>query len=358
MLSNSPNSQIYYCHTCKQQCHPSSEEFKCENCHGTFIEEIENIPHRNNFFNNNSGINFNQNFNSQNNLNSGLLNYTRSNRNQRRSSSQQPNSHMRTSPRIISFNLMGNESPNYLNYPFQHVSPTNRNFAEIFGSPLNSGITNNPILNLLLTNSNPLGNFFSRYQPGDRQYENLLNYIMTNDPNHYGTPPASEDKVNNLKREEVTENQMNKYKDKECTVCKDNYKVNETVVYMPCNHNFHNDCLIPWLKIHNSCPVCRYQIKTDDKDYEAKKEQNRSILRRVSENSIESELPEIIQPRSNSSTNVLNSITNEVIPVNESIEVNNSSNSNIRNNARPSLFSRITGNFTNYHIYDNHTDTI
>ncbi len=42
---------------------------------------------------------------------------------------------------------------------------------------------------------------------------------------------------------------------------------------MPCEHHFHKDCLIPWLKERNSCPVCRYELPTDDEDFERRKKE-------------------------------------------------------------------------------------
>ncbi|KAJ1912164.1 positive regulation of toll-like receptor 2 signaling pathway [Tieghemiomyces parasiticus] len=46
---------------------------------------------------------------------------------------------------------------------------------------------------------------------------------------------------------------------------------------MPCQHVFHETCLFSWLAVSNTCPTCRYEIMTDNSDY------NRSVERRMQE---------------------------------------------------------------------------
>lgn len=47
---------------------------------------------------------------------------------------------------------------------------------------------------------------------------------------------------------------------KVCTVCQEDFKLNETVKKLPCNHYFHEDCITPWLQSQNTCPTCRATI--------------------------------------------------------------------------------------------------
>jgi hypothetical protein len=55
----------------------------------------------------------------------------------------------------------------------------------------------------------------------------------------------------------------------ECAVCKDGVATGDRVKRMPCSHRYHEECIVPWLEVRNSCPLCRFELPTDDPKYEA-----------------------------------------------------------------------------------------
>lgn len=105
--------------------------------------------------------------------------------------------------------------------------------------------------------------------------ENIINYIMANDTNRYGNPPASKKVVENLEKINVNEKYLEKLKNNggehSCSVCKDEFEIDQNILCLPCKHNFHDECIHPWLKERNSCPTCRFELPTDDQDYETRK---------------------------------------------------------------------------------------
>jgi hypothetical protein len=77
-----------------------------------------------------------------------------------------------------------------------------------------------------------------------------------------GPPPAKKDKVDAIPVVDATQETVNENVDG-CTVCKDAFKVGDKLRRLPCKHLFHENCIIPWLKLHDTCPTCRYHVNTE-----------------------------------------------------------------------------------------------
>nr|XP_033811593.1 RING finger protein 215 isoform X1 [Geotrypetes seraphini] len=45
-----------------------------------------------------------------------------------------------------------------------------------------------------------------------------------------------------------------------CAVCLDQFHRNQCLRVMPCLHEFHRDCVDPWLLLQHTCPLCKYNI--------------------------------------------------------------------------------------------------
>ncbi|XP_008811090.2 E3 ubiquitin-protein ligase RING1 [Phoenix dactylifera] len=110
-----------------------------------------------------------------------------------------------------------------------------------------------------------LGDYF--IGPG---LEQLIQQLAENDPNRYGTPPAAKSAISSLPDIKITE-ELLASDEAQCAVCKDTFEIGVEAKQMPCKHIYHKDCILPWLELHNSCPVCRYELLTDDPDYENKR---------------------------------------------------------------------------------------
>ncbi|KAK4741391.1 hypothetical protein SAY87_024979 [Trapa incisa] len=81
-----------------------------------------------------------------------------------------------------------------------------------------------------------------------------------------GPPPASETAIEALRAVEADEERS------ECTICLEGWEAGKE---MPCGHRFHGDCIERWLRIHGSCPVCRFKLPAADHEEEKKREEPR-----------------------------------------------------------------------------------
>ncbi|KNA10246.1 hypothetical protein SOVF_146120 [Spinacia oleracea] len=99
--------------------------------------------------------------------------------------------------------------------------------------------------------------------------------------NSRAAPPASKAVVEKLPVIKLESEAIAKEKlgeeGAECCICKEKLGVGDEMQEMPCKHLFHPPCLKPWLDEHNSCPICRHELPTDDHKYESWKEREKEL---------------------------------------------------------------------------------
>ncbi|KAG7534989.1 Zinc finger RING-type [Arabidopsis thaliana x Arabidopsis arenosa] len=80
-----------------------------------------------------------------------------------------------------------------------------------------------------------------------------------------GKPPASKSFIKNLKVSPLTNEDVMENDDDAvcCAVCKEEMNVGKEVAELPCRHKYHSECIVPWLGIRNTCPVCRFELPSD-----------------------------------------------------------------------------------------------
>ncbi|XP_044498020.1 uncharacterized protein LOC123220077 [Mangifera indica] len=100
-----------------------------------------------------------------------------------------------------------------------------------------------------------------------RGFDELLEHLAETDNSRRGAPPAAVSFVNSLPCVTINEEHV-KHSDLACAICKDVLTIGTKVNQLPCLHLYHQPCILPWLNARNSCPLCRYELPTDDKEYE------------------------------------------------------------------------------------------
>jgi hypothetical protein len=84
-------------------------------------------------------------------------------------------------------------------------------------------------------------------------------------------PPASKKVLAELPLVQVTADDLIEETNKECLICLDEQFIGSFSCKLPCGHLFHKPCLTEWLGKQCTCPVCRYELETDDTTFEAER---------------------------------------------------------------------------------------
>ena len=100
----------------------------------------------------------------------------------------------------------------------------------------------------LSSNSNDLGN--------NDLFDNNINnenIVEENNFNSNSIPDSTLEDVSELN----DENKM-------CSICSEEYKNNDIIKKLPCNHIFHSECLKIWLLNKTTCPIYRKDLRQNN----------------------------------------------------------------------------------------------
>lgn len=88
-----------------------------------------------------------------------------------------------------------------------------------------------------------------------------LSQLEINGVTRFENPPASKAAIESMPVVKIVESHVSK--ESHCAVCKEEFELDTEAREMPCKHIYHGDCILPWLSLRNSCPVCRHELPTE-----------------------------------------------------------------------------------------------
>ena len=139
----------------------------------------------------------------------------------------------------------------------------------VFNGPIGHESFENPSTNFFLDNfaSNFISNFLN---PMTR-----IVFVNSMQNQHQGNPPASKTSLDKLKHFNMEkkyckkdEKDPSKVEYPACSICLMDINEGQKTILLPCGHMFHDECVTKWLNLHNTCPLCRFELPTDDPEYE------------------------------------------------------------------------------------------
>ncbi|KAF7814306.1 E3 ubiquitin-protein ligase RING1-like [Senna tora] len=84
-------------------------------------------------------------------------------------------------------------------------------------------------------------------------YLDIIERVTEESMQHRNTVPATEKAMASLEKVKV-------FNGETCSICLENFEEEEEVSRMPCQHIYHENCIVAWLKTSHMCPLCRFKM--------------------------------------------------------------------------------------------------
>ena len=158
-------------------------------------------------------------------------------------------------------NSNANIDRNFILFGMPGISPNNAGFVVVGRNEennINESLNDekDEIINIGL-------NFISNYiNLSDISSINVVRIPFEEESN----PPTSQDIINKLKHFKMEKEfykkniEEGKFEFPKCTICLMELSEGTDAILLPCEHIFHEKCITKWLKVHNTCPLCRYEL--------------------------------------------------------------------------------------------------
>lgn len=218
---NRETAPRWYCHTCESETEPLLAEYICSRCRDGFIEPIFNES------TSEPGLQRSQ--------DSGAARVTLDH-----STDTDRGRHRHTR---ITIHRMGPGNNN----PFQDF------LTQFIGSLMGGAVHQGPINIQFAPMIQNAGDYVFTAGGLDNVITMLLNQL-----DGTGPPPASKDQIDALPLVTIVQEQVDS--SLQCNICMEDFELNEHVRGLPCKHVYHGDCIVPWLELHGTCPICRQRI--------------------------------------------------------------------------------------------------
>lgn len=233
----------FFCHKCSREIHGVLPDYTCPNCQCGFIEVLENQPDQNDDSDPDIEVEMSRPFEEM--LNEMLVDAGF--RNDERRGGRARRSGRTGRARQLA--------------PIEHLI---QDFIMNLTTGVGWGGSNTIGVGTARTGT-PGGHLLLMANPGDYAWgREGLDAIVTqllNQMDTTGPPPLAKDKISQIPVVIITKEQQDT--NLQCSVCWEDFKAEEPVRKLPCEHVYHENCIIPWLELHGTCPICRKTL-TDD----------------------------------------------------------------------------------------------
>ncbi|XP_076300689.1 E3 ubiquitin-protein ligase Iruka isoform X5 [Lasioglossum baleicum] len=93
---------------------------------------------------------------------------------------------------------------------------------------------------------------------GQANFDAVVTHVLNQLDGTAGPPPLPKKQIEQIPTTAVTQSDVDSKM--QCSVCWEDFKLSEPVKQLPCQHLYHAPCILPWLELHGTCPICRQNL--------------------------------------------------------------------------------------------------